>query len=254
LKSAAFDKNRKIDALFLSIGGNDIGFAYAVANAVANGSKFRVKFLKNIANGIFKKASSAIVEKEVFTRIKNYLPKRLTALNKAIEQKLEINNKSKVFISLYPSPVRNSNDDYCGPGRTGMNVSTIFELTAIDDNNKIIDMQDAHQILDEELGVNDKIRDIRKSKNIEWTVVESHLAKFHKRGICAVNMTNRIAKTRQETLNIPYRTAAGLWRRYDPTTQLFPYASRKRLFRTNNDVYQLIHNYKDEKALRKLPR
>ncbi|MFM1816300.1 MAG: hypothetical protein RLZ98_2995, partial [Pseudomonadota bacterium] len=118
------DENaRKIDLLMVSIGGNDVGFARLVANAVLpNSSTLRT------LGGWLGQVQEAEAAGEKFTELKA----RYKSLNRALHYILHIpwNEADRMVLTAYP-PLALLDDgrSYCPDGSAGMDVINEFNLS-----------------------------------------------------------------------------------------------------------------------------
>jgi hypothetical protein len=88
-----------------------------------------------------------------------------------------------------------------------------------------------------------------------WTFVQAHRSKYIGHGYCASSNAgpDESGRGTAEMLNMPYmRTTQGTgflqWQFFDPSTDLFPYESRTRWFRTFNDDYMIINYSQNPQA------
>lgn len=206
---------RRIDLLMVSIGGNDVGFARLVANAVLpNSSTLRT------LGGWLGQVHGAT---EATARF-NELKARYKSLNRAIHYILHIpwEQSDRVLMTGYP-PLALMEDgrSVCPDGNAGMDVIDEFNLTrakAVTSNGVATAL---HRVM----------RDAATEHN--WTFVDSHRRKFLGRGICAGYVDSALNTV--DDLRIP-RRVDGVWNPYNPA-EYKPYASRQRWFRTPNDAF-----------------
>lgn len=206
---------RKIDLLFLSIGGNDVGFARLLANSVlANHSTLRQ------LGGWFGQVHGL---NEASAQL-DALILRYKSLNRALHYILHIpwNEADRVLLTAYPGlALLGDGSEVCPDGRAGMEVLSDFKLSEakVKVGTWIADKlnRQMHEAADE----------------YHWTFVDRHRRDFIGRGICAG--TTYDGANIADDLRLPRKTAVG-WRPYNPADYK-PYASRQRWFRTPNDAF-----------------
>lgn len=254
---------RKIDLLFLSIGGNDIGFAAlvkaSIVNKLSKSDKLNSFLQRPLVSKIFRKAIGGVNHHEAKERITRDLGLRYELLNAALRTKLELkasNKRSRVVIAAYPSIARlelGGRTKYCAPNHNvrknlGMSVSGLLELNPIDDlgGTGKADARDAEDVV---RLLNDKIAASVKNK---WRFTNKHKARFWKHAICAEGTIAGVPIT-ASAFDLPRKhnnESADRWRlqdgtQFNPSKDVRYYAKRKRWFRTNNDVFMGIHSFKE---------
>lgn len=206
---------RKIDLLFVSIGGNDIGFARLVANAVlADQSVVRR------LGGWFGQVHGNMQSKALLDR----LDERYKALNRAIHGILHVPwpESDRIVLTAYP-PLALLGDGrrFCPDGTAGMDVAADFSLSqrrAREGSNLADQLQ----------------RVMAKSARTHgWTFATQHRNEFVGRGICAGFTDNAFSIA--DDLRVP-RMIDGKWEPFAPTDYR-AYAPRQRWFRTPNDAF-----------------
>jgi hypothetical protein len=206
---------RKIDLIFLSIGGNDIGFSRLVANAVLSNQSMLRKLGGWIGEVHGQSQASAQLSR---------LDARYKSLNRAFHNLLYLpwEQSDRVILTAYPGlALAGDGSETCKDGNAGMEVFSDFQLS--------------EQKLREGTWVADKLhRAMRESASTYgWTFVETHRRQFIDRGICS-GASGDGARPADE-LRIP-RKINGAWVPYNPA-DFQPYASRQRWFRTPNDAF-----------------
>lgn len=215
LKKCDAEHARKIDILMLSIGGNDIGFARLVANAVLSDETI-LKRLGGWFGHVFGKAEAA-------QRLAT-LDDRYKSLNRAFHNLLHVpwNESDRIILTAYPGmALLEDGRTVCPSGRAGMDALSSFALSA----PKARVGQEAA----------DDLNDIMKRSAREhgWTFADGHRTAFLGRGICAGYSDNAFSTA--DDLRLP-RRINGEWHPYNPADYR-PYASRQRWFRTPNDAF-----------------
>jgi hypothetical protein len=214
LRKCDADVARKIDLLLLSIGGNDIGFARLVANAVlADGS-----MLRKLGGWFGQVYGFAEAGKHL-----DLLDDRLKAVNRAVHWLLHIPwpESDRVIFTGYPPMALLDDSSPCPDGNTGMNVLPDFFLSESKAREGNTAAERLHATMQD------------AAHQHGWTFVDSHRAAFRGRGICTVR-TDEPATLADET-RLP-RLVDGQWTPYNPS-EWRAYAPRKRWFRTPNDAF-----------------
>jgi hypothetical protein len=215
LKRCDAERARKIDLLFLSIGGNDIGFARLVANAVLADSSV----LRRLGGwfGQVHGLTEAGAQLDV-------LDDRLKAVNRAVHFLLHVPwpEADRVVLTSYP-PMALLEDgrSVCPDGRVGMTVLPDFYLSETKAREGYTVAQRLHAVM------------ANSAHQHGWTFADAHRAAFRGRGICA-GYTDAPWTMADET-RIP-RKVDGVWTPYNPS-EWRAYASRQRWFRTPNDAF-----------------
>ncbi|MBU2583618.1 MAG: hypothetical protein KJ622_18070 [Alphaproteobacteria bacterium] len=230
LRECPRQRARKIDLLFVSIGGNDIGFARLVANAVLDNQSVLRK-LSGWLGGVYGTS-------EASERI-DLLDERYKALNRAVHYILQIpwDEADRVVLTAYPPlSIVGDGTQVCPDGRAGMDVVKDFYLSSSRARSGV--------------WVSDKL--FRKMKvsarAYKWTFVDEHRAAFFGRGICAGYSGDALNSA--DDLRIP-KMVDGKWVPYNPADYR-PYASRQRWFRTPNDAFMTGNFHVSQSILRKV--
>ncbi len=206
---------RAIDLLFLSIGGNDIGFARLLANAILSNQSTLRKLGGWIGEVHGQSEASGLLDT---------LNERYKALNRALHNILHIpwNESDRILLTGYPGlALLGDGSQVCPDGAAGMDVVTDFHLSA--------------QKAREGVWVSDKLNRIMASsaRKYGWTFVEHHRRAFVDRGVCAGFTDNAFSIA--DDLRLP-RKINGRWEPFNPADYR-PYAKRQRWFRTPNDAF-----------------
>ena len=246
---------RPVDFLFLSVGGNDIGFSNIVAWAS----------LRDSASAAIASFFGATVSaKEFSRRMRDVLPGAYARLAAALEQTLPIASAedgvfdpARIVLTAYPDLVTNEAGDICeaAPGdgddedRYAANQSLdMFSSWLTARPSRLKAVREQFSILHK------RMRDLAGDHG--WTFAGHVYADrmFDGHGFCARNL--RKLEDPAEQLMIPcFGNAArdtltcqssfsgkqGAWRPYDPATQNYPYALRQRWVRTFNDAYMVVN-------------
>jgi hypothetical protein len=206
---------RKIDLLLVSIGGNDIGFARLVANAVLADQSL-LKQLGGWFGQVFE-------PKEARARFSN-VEARYKSLKRAAHNILHIpwEESDRVILTAYPGmSLLDNGRNVCPDGQAGMEVFPEFRLS----EKKA---RESEKVAEQLNGVMKKM-----ATTYGWTYVDAHRAQFIGRGLCAGYTDNALSMA--DDLRIP-RKVAGSWVPYNPA-EFKAYAPRQRWFRTPNDAF-----------------
>jgi len=209
------EQSRKIDLVFVSIGGNDIGFARLLANAILTNQSTLRKL-----GGWFGQVHGQSEAKGLL----DTLDERYKALNRALHYILHIPwaESDRILLTGYPGmALLGDGSHVCPDGTAGMDVVGDFRLSA--------------QKAREGVWISDKLNRIMKASAQKhgWTFVEHHRRSFIDRGICAGFTDNAFSIA--DDLRLP-RKIDGKWQPYNPAD--YPaYAKRQRWFRTPNDAF-----------------
>ena len=229
LRKCEAEQARRIDLLLVSIGGNDIGFARLVANAVLGDESV----LRRLGGWMGQVHGYSEAQRQL-----TVLDDRYKSLNRALHNILHIPWKQSDRIVLVSYPALTLLDDgrsVCPDSRAGMTVASDFALSEA----KARDAMTAADRLD---------RTMRETSRAHgWTYVGAHRARFNGRSICAGWIDS--AMSTADDLRLP-RRINGQWVPYNPAS-FRPYASRQRWFRTPNDAFLTGHFHVSQSILQK---
>jgi hypothetical protein len=270
---------RPIDLLYVSIGGNDMGFSRWIMAAITAEGKLGSFFpiLKEDTDSACKNHQLSC--RETRRRWKT-LGARFALLRDFIDNRLAFTRGlAPVLLFTYPLPVRDTNGDYCPAGNSGM---TVFVgrpsapepvKVCLSRTQKGLDTLDT--IVDfTENSLNKAIENLASPDGYRrpaWQAVTAYKSEFDDRGFCASKVKEAsggsapdepfagcktasqiatLVKTLsfsgpavQETLHLPsgFPTPTGNWRPFDPVLDYMPYAHRSRLLRTMNETDFLVN-------------
>ena len=210
---------RRIDLIFLSVGGNDVGFSRLVANAVlADQSALRQ------LGGWFGQVHGA----DEAQTLLDALGDRYRALNRAFHSLLHIpwGQADRVLLTAYPPlAVQADGRSTCPDGRAGMTVLPDFELSQA----KVLEGSVIAERLDAVMR--------QSAEQNKWTFVDAHRQAFRGRGLCAG--WAGVPANPIDDMRLP-RLVDGVWQPYNPADWR-AYAPRERWFRTPNDAFMTGH-------------
>jgi hypothetical protein len=215
LSKCPVDIARKIDLMLVSIGGNDIGFARLVANAVLSDQS-----LVRSLGGWFGQMHG----NEEATALLARLDQRYKAMNRAFHGILHVpwDESDRIVLAAYP-PFAMLDDQgaVCPDGNIGMEVLNDFALT---EKSALTSAWLA-----------DKLDQIMTSSAsaFGWTFADQHRQAFVGHGLCAG--FRQVAPSTADELRLP-RMHDGRWDPYNPADYR-AYAARQRWFRTPNDAF-----------------
>jgi hypothetical protein len=216
--------------VLLSIGGNDIGFARLLANAILSDESS----LRRLS-GWFGQVHGFLAASELL----DGLEARLLALRRAIHGQLHIPwaEADRIMLVAYPSlALLPDGRQICPDGRAGMTVTPDFLLS----ENRARESMAAGERLDAVME--------DTSKQNGWTYVASHRQQFRGRGICAGYTDN--AFTIADDLRLP-RWTGRRWEPFNPADWQ-AYAPRQRWFRTPNDAFMTGNFHVSESLIQKV--
>jgi len=206
---------RKIDLMFVSVGGNDVGFSRLLANSILSDDS-TLRKLGGWFGQVHGLDDASLGLDALILRYKS--------LNRAIHYLLHIpwEQSDRVLLTAYPGlALQGDGTSTCPDGVAGMDVLPDFKLS----ETKV------------RIGtwIADKLNTAMKAAadQYQWTFVDAHRREFIGRGICAGTTYDGADIT--DDLRLPRKTAAG-WRPYNPADYR-AYASRQRWFRTPNDAF-----------------
>jgi lysophospholipase L1-like esterase len=230
LRKCDADRARRIDLLFLSIGGNDIGFSRLVANAVlADHSMLRkLGGWFGQVHG-FKEAGKLL----------DVLDDRLKAVNRATHFLLHVpwSESDRVILTGYPPlALLGDGSSICPDGNTGMTVLPDFFLSEAKAREGNTTAERLHAVMED------------SARQHGWTLIDTHRAAFRGRGICAGH--TEASWGMADDMRLP-RLIDGMWEPYNPA-EWRAYATRHRWFRTPNDAFMTGNFHVSESLLQKI--
>ena len=246
---------RKLDFLFLSIGGNDIGFSNIVAWATLR---------DGASSSIASFFGATVSAKEFSRRMKEVLPDAYARLAKAFEVALPLQSAddgvfdpARVVLTAYPDLVTNNRGEICEAPQSADEAEYLYPA------NQSLDMFSSWltargtrlKAVREQFGILFRhMGDLAGDHG--WTFAGHVYADgmFEGHGFCARNADR--AGDPAEDMMIPcwgkaerdtptceqsWSGTAHDWRPYNPATENYPYALRQRWVRTFNDAYMTVN-------------
>ena len=220
---------RPIDLLFVSIGGNDVGFARLVANAVLTDDS-TLKWLGGWFGQVHGNTESRHLLKA--------LDERYKALNRAFHGILHMpwHESDRIVLTAYPPlALLDTTGRICPDGNAGMDVISSFNLS--------------QKIAREGSNLAEQLYEVmaNSSQAHGWSFADAHRRAFVGRGICAGSTAHALMPDDDLRLS---RKRNGTWDPYNPADYK-PYAPRRRWFRTPNDAFMTGNFHATGSVLRK---
>ncbi len=215
LRKCDRENARKIDLMLVSIGGNDIGFARLVANAVLADQSL----LKSLGGWI----GQVFEPKDARARFGN-VEARYKSLKRATHNILHIpwSESDRVILTAYPGmSLLDNGRNVCPDGQAGMEVFPDFRLSEAK-------ARESEKVAEALNGIMKKA-----AASYGWTYADAHRQNFIGRGLCAGYTDNALSLA--DDLRIPRKTDDE-WSPYNPADYK-AYAPRQRWFRTPNDAF-----------------
>ncbi len=245
--------HRNLDYVFVSVGGNDIGFSNLVAWAT----------LRDGTSAALAKVFGATVSAQQFgANMQEELPGIYGRLAKALETALPLAqddptfDASRVILTAYPDILEDENGDVCAAGNENEDEDAFAVNQSLNAfSSWLVVTQDRLAETHDQLAkLHGRMSELAEDHG--WTFAARSYADraFRGHGFCAQNRAR--LKDPVEQLLIPCWTSPDakscssslfggdrVWSPYDPLKQHFPYALRQRWVRTINDVF-LVMNQK----------
>jgi hypothetical protein len=236
--------DRKVDALLLSIGGNDVGFANMIANSAIDVPKAGpLKAGRPWAYGLWRAASGPQTFDQGKVKAKAVLPGRYKELDSQLKTYLMLRS-DQVVLSAYPDVSADESGKICAKRNLGMDVHAVFGM-----NNPTASSQSANFVR--------YLHGIMKtqSEKLGWRFSNQHIAKDgapnnftnddqgHGHGICAAGPADRIKAAMQFPRPPLPQPEPFVWKPFYPEAWT-PYSERNRWLVTPNDSF-LTTNYLD---------
>ncbi len=246
---------RNLDFIFLSIGGNDLGFANIVAWA---------SLRDNASASIAEFFGATVTAEEFARRMRDILPDAYARLAAALETSLPLTSAadgvfdpSRVVLTAYPDLVTNERGELCEAApEEGDDEDRYVANQSLDMFSSWLTARASRleAVREQFATLYKRMRDLAGDHG--WTFAGRVYADrmFEGHGFCAQNI--RRIEDPAEALMIPcygraerdtqtcqpsFSGKEGTWRPYNPATQNYPYALRQRWVRTFNDAYMVVN-------------
>lgn len=271
---------RPIDLLYLSVGGNDLGFSRWILATITS-ETFPSAFLPILEpDNAAECAQHKLSCRETRGRWTRFNA-RYVLLRDFIDHRLSFRNRGQapVLLLTYPQPVRDQNGELCPNGNASSTVfvrSGILKMCVKRIQNNLPVLETISNFTEERLnGTIDNLvadKDADGKPRPSWIAIKDHKAAFMKRGFCASKAQEMAEKpipaepfvgcksgnqveamvrsigpitgpAVQETLHFPIGegSATGNFLPFEPVFDYQPYHHRTRLVRTMNEVQFVIN-------------
>ena len=245
---------RTVDFVFLSVGGNDVGFANLVAWAT----------LRDGASSILAKFFGATIPADQFAaNVKNNLGTAYARLAQALEATVPLSNgdmaydPSRVILTAYPDILADENGKACDGVGAGDAPEDFYAANQSLDrfSNWLVVTQDKLAAARAQLDVlHRRMGELADAQGWTYAGRAYNDQPFRGHGFCAQRKDR--ADDPAEVLMIPcwgkaarptLSCQSGIfgkgtgWRPYDPATQNYPYALRQRWVRSFNDAVMVMN-------------
>jgi lysophospholipase L1-like esterase len=242
---------RNVDFLFLSVGGNDIGFTELVTWTTLR---------DNTSSKIAKFLGATVSPKQFAANMKDVLPQSYARLAKAIELAVPLRAEGGVFdparvvLSAYPDILEDESGTVCAAGdEEGENEAAYAANQSLDIwSSWLVVKKSKLERTHEQLSLlHDRMADLAGDHGWLFAARAYGDRPFRGHGFCA--RSKAAAGDPAEQLSIPCWSRAGgtcesswsgkdgVWQPFDPRSENFPYALRQRWVRTFNDAYMTIN-------------
>jgi len=221
---------RKLDFLFLSVGGNDIGFSGIVAYSILQASGVKqVAWVLSQGDSL----GGYVTPKEAKEKIDSILIPDYARLKRTLNKSglLKDNRDDRVLLSGYPQPFFQSDGKtYCPEDRPSGRGMEVFDTFTFWPKEKLLKRAfSAVEKLDRSM-----LEAAQKTDNGpkgQWRFVSGHQEEFRKHGFCAGEKAELAPPT--------WVNGKG-WSK--PPNSFNPYQKRQRWMRTPNDAYLTTNN------------
>ena len=227
------DKERKLDAILLTIGANDIWFAGLVANVITDPS---------IERTLFEKSGMIAEIPDAQKILDNDLPRDFEKLRQALKPYLDGYLQRIVYLT-YGNPAMTNGGQVCGGGKGGFDVHPAFNVDAKRLRAVSNFVEERFQPRLRALATCDTPGACRDPAKDRMSYVDSHLAEFANHGFCARSPNDPpfdrecFLENGESFEANPADAATDPLRCNLRARDFRPYAPRARWIRTANDSY-----------------
>jgi lysophospholipase L1-like esterase len=244
---------RNVDFLFLSIGGNDIGFSNLVGWATLRDST---------TSALAKFFGATVSAKQFAENMRNDLPGTYAKLAKALERGVPLRNgglefdPSRVVLTAYPDILEDEKGQVCAANEDGSDADQFPANQSLDAFSSWLvvtsgKLTRAHAQLEK---LQARMGELAEDHG--WTFAARAYGDkpFRGHGFCAQNQATKSdpaevlimpcwGKAKRDTATCDTNLSGKErdWRPYNPETQNYPYALRQRWVRTFNDAAMVIN-------------
>lgn len=244
---------RDVDLLFLSIGGNDIGFSSLVTWATLR---------DNVTSKLAKYFGATVSPKQFAANMKNDLPRDYAHLAKAIELAVPVRDPqsgfdpSRVVLSAYPDILEDEKGQVCPAGEEGADEDLYAANQSLDvwSSWLVVTPGRLAAAHDQLAGLHRRMGELAEDYGWRFAGRAYEDRPFRGHGFCARNtgagndpaeqlMMPCIGKAERPTATCTQSWSGKQrdWRPYNPATENYPYALRQRWVRSFNDAYLAIN-------------
>ncbi|HMN73080.1 MAG TPA: hypothetical protein PKA55_14545 [Rhodoblastus sp.] len=241
LKPCAAKRFDRIDAVLLSIGGNDIGFASVIANETVDaGGRFQA--FRNILYKLWLSQASPISFEEAEQAARTKLPGAYADLAEALHRFLGVRGATIVQTG-YPYLTRTSETAVCKASTDGMDVHEILGMRKESTGARAVLFVDRFNA-----AIAKAVDSLPPERR--WRLVVGHVAQFTGHAIC---MAGALSGGDAGIMQFPtYQFSRHVWRGIAPDAWA-AYRPKARWFVTPNDSF-LTANYMNVESLTPNPR
>ena len=265
--------------MYLSIGGNDLGFPLWIMAAIAGEGKLGA-FLPVLKDSDAPECAARKRSCQQTRRRWDSLRARYDLLREVIDNRLAFEDRgvAPVLLYSYPLPIKGADKNICPPGNAGLTVFVMqrppLRICLTDTQRGLPVLETIAEFAEQKLngeverlaGDKDRVGNLRP----KWIVVKNYKIAFDNRSYCAstvraasggkapeeptpgclsasevrnlVRSFSVTGEAAQESLHLPL--GGQTWQPFDPISDYRPYRHRSRLLRTMNETYFVINQLK----------
>ena len=238
LQKRVASSGRKLDLVFLAIGGNDAGFSGLVGNIIIRGSVER--WLLGLAGTLTTPEQSSVLLRKV--------PSNFRKLRIALRPLIG-GDFSRVVYLPYPNPTKHDDGIACGSTRRGFDGHPAFGVdgATVDATSKYADEVLIPKLIEiascgRSGGCDNPAKDAMR-------IAERHMEQFKSHGFCALGANEPHFDTDCLKDGGTFKSSDGLRQPFAQclasASDFKPYASRQRWVRTANDSYLTAMTFPD---------
>lgn len=236
---------RQIDALLVSIGGNDVGFGPVIQDALlpteSELAEADASALGRRVLGLVRRLG-ALEPAQANERIRHALPQNYALLRRRLNETL---GEAPILQTVYPNPLHDETGARCGPAadrespRAQVHSRALSALGGFWPDadvpverrwRLVLDQAEADRVASQMIDpLNSAVRENVVEGGDRWRLVDGFEGAFARRGWCATSPADL-----RDALAMP-NWSEGAWQSWAPQ-DWDPYRTRARLFRTPNDA------------------
>ena len=226
------DKERRLDAILLTIGANDVWFSGLVADVITESATERALF----------KRGGLIAEVSEARGYLNQFPRDFAKLRDALKPYLDGNLQRIVYVT-YGNPAMVNGGQVCNGGRAGFDVHPAFNVDAarLRETSDFVEKEFLPRL--RALATCEASGACRDPRTDRMTFVDQHQPEFAQRGFCARSPNDPVfdrecfLESGESFEANPSQAATDPLRCSLRARDFRPYSSRARWIRTANDSY-----------------